>query len=346
MLGLTSSTLNFGIQWRPDQPPKVTARLSGIGNVILPQAQIPFTCEVADDYGLTAFKIVSRTSGEDDLSGNPQREMPFNNAPALGQPGEPTTVRELSIDETIDITPLNLAPGMNLALSFEAADNCNAGNNAAPHVGHSSEFLLRVVTEAEFRSELLRREKTERQELELLVKTQDELLTDSRALAAALRSSSALTAEQTESLPKIHRGQKLIGQKLAAIADRLAALADEVRNNRLSDPGERIQNRLNNQIAAPLRNLATQTIPPVVQSLDKARLDATTDRAALLATASTQQAEVAARLKQVLDKMTSSEGFQEAIDLLYEIQKAQGDVYDRTTKAREERIRKILEGRP
>lgn len=345
-LGLTSATLNFGIQWRPDHPPKVTARLSGIGNVILPQAQIPFTCQVVDDYGLTAFTIVSRTNQEEDPSNNQQRTLPLTNPPALGQPGEPTPHRELTVQDAVDLLPLKLPAGTNLALRFDATDNSNPGHNTAPNVGHSSEFLLRVVTEAEFRSELLRREKTERQELELLTKTQDELLTDSRALTAALRSSSSLTAEQSEWLPKIHRGQKLVGQKLAAIADRLAALADEVRNNRLPDPSERIQNRLNNQIAAPLRNLATQNIPPVVQSLDKARLDATKDRAALLTTISTQQAEIATRLKQVLEQMTSSEGFQEAIDLLYEIQKAQGEVHDQTNKAREERIRKILEGRP
>lgn len=350
-LGLTSATLSFGIQWRPDHPPQVTARLSGIGNVILPQAQIPYTCQVVDDYGLTAFTIVSRVNQEADPTTNQQHTLSLTNPLTLGQPGEPTPHRELTVQDAIDLLPLKLTAGTNLALRFDATDNSktdnsNAGDNTAPNVGHSSEFLLRVVTEAEFRSELLRREKMERQELEFLAKTQDDLLTDSRALTAALRSSPSLTTEQTEWLPKIHRGQKLVGQKLAAIADRLTALADEVRNNRLPDPSERIQNRLNNQIAAPLRNLATQAIPPIVQSLDKSRLNDTTDRGALLTTISTQQADIATRLKQVLAQMTSSEGFQEAIDLLYEIQKAQGEVHDQTNKAREERIRKILEGRP
>jgi hypothetical protein len=42
--------------------------------------------------------------------------------------------------------------------------------------------------------------------------------------------------------------------------------------------------------------------------------------------------------------MVKSEGFQEAVNLLYEIQKAQTDVHEQTTKERQERIKRILEG--
>jgi hypothetical protein len=42
--------------------------------------------------------------------------------------------------------------------------------------------------------------------------------------------------------------------------------------------------------------------------------------------------------------MVKAEGFQEAVNLLYEIQKAQTEVNDQTNKARQERIKRILEG--
>lgn len=351
-LGLTGNAVSFGLQWRPDQAPQVTAKLLGIGGVVLPQAQIPFSCQVKDDYGIASFAVVMRTNREDDNLGDHPRTLPIHSLPTLGQPGEPTKHRELAISDAIDLIPLDLAPGTNLAFRFDAGDNDNL---ASPNMGHSTEFSLRVVTEAEFRGDLLRREKVERQELELLVKSQDDLLTDCRALVAANRSPSAFTSEREDLLPKIHRGQRLIGQKLTAMADRLTALAAEVRNNRLPDPTDRLQNRLNKEIAAPLKNLAAQDIALVVQSLDRVRLtsygnssysNSANDRATTLAEIVNQQHEIFTRLKQVLDQMTSSEGFQEAIDLLYEIQKAQGEVFEQTNQAREERIRKILEGRP
>lgn len=342
-LGLTSPAVSFGLQWRPDEAPQVAAQLLGIGSVVLPWAQIPFSCQATDDYGLTSFTIVSRANQEDSNHSDQQRVLRIQSVPSLGQPGEPTTHRELAINDAIDLTPLNLAPGMNLAFRFEAGDNDNV---SGPNRGHTPDFSLRVVTEAEFRGDLLRREKAERQELESLVKTQDDLLTDCRALAAANRSPSVSAPEQEDLLLKIHRGQKLVGQKLTAMAFRLTALAAEVRNNRLPDPADRLQNRLSNEIAAPLKSIAIQNIPPVVQSLDRVRFNPPTARATALVEIAAQQHEIDSRLKQVLDQMTSSEGFQEAIDLLYEIQKAQGEVFEQTNKAREERIRRILEGRP
>jgi hypothetical protein len=51
-------------------------------------------------------------------------------------------------------------------------------------------------------------------------------------------------------------------------------------------------------------------------------------------------------MREILRHMIRSEGFQEAVNLLYEIQKSQQDVYDRTQKERQERIKGILEGTP
>ena len=49
-------------------------------------------------------------------------------------------------------------------------------------------------------------------------------------------------------------------------------------------------------------------------------------------------------MNEILTHMVKSEGFQEAVNLLYEIQKMQTDVHLQTDKERQERIRKILEG--
>ena len=56
-----------------------------------------------------------------------------------------------------------------------------------PKSGESTKILLRVVGEAELRTDLLRREKEQRQILTEMIKKQDLLLTDTGALAAECR---------------------------------------------------------------------------------------------------------------------------------------------------------------
>jgi len=87
-------------------------------------------------------------------------------------------------------------------------------------------------------------------------------------------------------------------------------------------------------------------MPAIVQSLDQVRRQATAvkERNEALATTLAQQEKAIEKMKRVLSLMVKSEGYQEAVNLLYEIQKSQQDVLERTIKEQQERIRKILEG--
>jgi hypothetical protein len=87
-------------------------------------------------------------------------------------------------------------------------------------------------------------------------------------------------------------------------------------------------------------------IPDTLNGLDKVRrqADDPAARDAALAETIALQTETAAKMKEILEHMVKSEGFQEAVNLLYEIQKAQSDVHTQTTKEQQERIRRILEG--
>src|SRR5262249_36586534 len=132
---------------------------------------------------------------------------------------------------------------------------------------------------------------------------------------------------------------------VSAVADRLAAIALEVENNRLEEPGSPLQTRLVQEIAVPLRSLAEEQISWATSSLNATRRQTTSEgRAAALAAAIDQQTAVLAKMKGILDHMVKSESFQEAVNLLYEIQKAQTQVLEQTDKERQERIKRILEG--
>ncbi|HEY2411184.1 MAG TPA: hypothetical protein VGI40_03020 [Pirellulaceae bacterium] len=339
-LGLSARATNFNLRWLADREPRVTARLSGIGNLVLPQAKLPVHCQASDDYGLTSL-VASLTAGSSDVEPE-KRVLPFIRPGELGEIGKPTDHRDVTVSESIDLEPFKLPVGANLRLQVEASDN---NDITGPSVGHSAEFFLRVVDEAEFRSDLLRREKAERHELERLWKAQDDLVTESRALAAATTVSDLPNSSQLEQLQSIYRGQKQIGNKLAGLADRIAALAAEIENNRLPDPGGALQNRLTKKIASPLRTLSSQDVPPLVQLLDRLRQSLPSGGQLDLTQVTAGQVAIADSIKRVLEQMLSSEGYQEAIDLLYEIHKAQSGVYEQTNKAREEQVKRILEGR-
>ena len=337
-LGLTGRRpTTFGLRTRTDREPRVRVKLIGVGGMVVQKARVPFNCRVTDDFGITSAEVAYRWKGDDMTQPDGEGKLTFASAKELlGQP-------ELTFDDIVELEPLKIPTGTGLSFRFEAADNDDV---SGPNVGKSSEFLLRIVTEEELRTDLLRREKEQRQEFERLLKNQEDLVTDSRALEAGVKGQPKLTPQQKDQLIQYHKRQKLVGQNTGAIAERMASIVIEVQNNRLEEEGGRLQTRLTKEIIEPMRSVADEMIPQTLNGLDKVRRqsDDPAARDAALAETITQQSETAAKMKEILEHMVKSEGFQEAVNLLYEIQKAQTDVHNQTTKEQQERIRRILEG--
>jgi len=336
-LGLTSRhPTTFGLRTRVDHEPRVRVKLIGVSGMVVPQARIPYSCRISDDFGVTTANIAYRWKGDDPAAGQ-DSSLPL-------PVGQASNLPDVALDGAFELSPLNIPTASGLSFHVEAADNDDI---SGPNLGKSSEFLLRIVTAEELRTDLLRREKEQRQEFERLVKNEEELLTDCRALEAATNSKPNLGSEHKEQLVQYHKRQKLVGQNTAAVAERLAAIVIEVQNNRLEEPAGRMQTRLTNEIIEPLRTLADDALPQAAASLDKTRrLAPPSERDAALAQAIAQQTAAVAKMKEVLEHMVKSEGFQEAVNLLYEIQKAQTQVHEQTDKERQQRIKRILEGGP
>jgi hypothetical protein len=337
-LGLTSRRpTTFSLRQRIDREPRVRVRLIGVSGMVVPQARIPYSARVTDDFGLTAANIAYRWKGDDQTQDGVSGSLSLTVGQTSGLP-------EMSLDDAIDLAPLKIPVATGLSFRFEAADNDDI---SGPNIGRSSEFLLRIVTEEELRTDLLRREKEQRQEFERLVKNQDDLLTDSRALQAGVKGSSDLNPAQKDLLVQYHKRQKLVGTSTNAIAERMAAIVIEVQNNRLEAEGGRLQTRITTEIVEPMRNVAGELVVRALEALEKTRRQpSTADRDTALAETITLQTQAVAKMKEILEHMVKSEGFQEAVNLLYEIQKAQTDVHNETNKARQDRIQRILEGSP
>ncbi|MEX2027794.1 MAG: hypothetical protein WEH44_10835, partial [Pirellulaceae bacterium] len=255
---------------------------------------------------------------------------------ALGQ-------RELGFADMLDLSALNLPTGTSLNFHVAARDNDDI---SGPNVGKSSDFLLRIETEQELQADILRREKEQRQEMERLLKQQEDLRTDCQALQAGL-TDSPLATEHKDALMQYQRRQKVIGTNVSAIAERLENIVIEAKNNRLEDPSGNLEKRMREDIIRPMMEIAELAVPDTVQHLDQTRrLGAeVAPRNEALTTAVTRQQEIAAAMREILRHMVKAESYQEAVNLLYEIQKSQQDVLDRTMKERQERIKGIIEGR-
>ena len=97
-----------------------------------------------------------------------------------------------------------------------------------------------------------------------------------------------------------------------------------------------------------MQDLVQVQVPDVIRDLDKTRHHEAepADRDKALEETTAQQEKVAAAMREILKHMVKAEGYQEAVNLLYEIQKTQEKVHDLTLEKKQERIRNILENKP
>lgn len=328
----------FGLRIRADREPRVRTKLIGVSGMVVPRARIPLNARISDDYGVTSVEV--KYLWRDDVAQTTNEgKLPLPAAKELLKKAE------FAFDDVLDLEPLKIPTGTSLNFHVAALDNDNV---SGPNLGKSSDFLLRVVTEEELRTDLLRREKEQRQEFERLLKNEEDLLTDSKALQAGVTSAASLSQEQKDLLMQFQRRQKVIGTNVAAIAERLSGIVIEVLNNRIEDPAGKLEKRLREDIIRPMQEIAELGVPSAVGELDKARrLSAeVAPRGEALQAAVTRQQEIVDQMQEVLRHLVKSEGYQEAVNLLYEIQKSQQDVFDKTVKEKQDRIKGIIEGRP
>jgi hypothetical protein len=334
-LGLTNRRpATFGLRLKTDREPRVRARLVGIGGMVVPKARIPLTARVSDDFGVTEIHVAYAWRGDEATGQQGQIK--------LDEAASQLPARELAFDDAFELEPLQAPVGTALTFSVTAIDNDEV-SGAKP--GKSSDFLVRVVTEEELRTDLLRREKEQRQEFERLAKLQDEILTDTRALAAEVKDAEEIASQPRELLIQLQRRQKLIGVNTSGVADRLESIVVEVLNNRLEDEGGKLERRLREDILAPMRKLVEEDVPAAVGELDETRRVSSQKepRTKALEASILQQEAIAETMRQILTQLVKSEGYQEAVNLLLEIQKSQQDVFDRTLKEKQERLKGILE---
>ena len=118
----------------------------------------------------------------------------------------------------------------------------------------------------------------------------------------------------------------------------------EIKNNRLEEEKGILQSRLNEKIIAPLELLTQQTFPSISLELDAARrMNDKLNRDKSFRVINAAQRYTVQVLKGVLVHMVRNEGYQQALNLLYEIQKEQERMNQMTNKAKEKSLEGIVE---
>lgn len=326
---------SFGLRIRPDNAPRVRAKLIGISGMVVPRAVLPLDCRITDEYLITDVGVEYNWQSESDAKAD---QVPFASLAERLETGP----RSLDFIDILDLEPLSVPTGSTFVFKVAAVDNDDV---SGPNVGYSSEFLVRVVTEDQLRTDLLRREKERRQEFEALLKSQEDLITDTRALEAVVAGEEAMAADQKQTLMQLQRRQKGVATNIDNISKQLFDVITEVQNNRLEEEGGPLQQRLFEHVIEPMVRLHEQSVPEAVRRLDRTRrlADQTAERDKALSEAIGQQQRIAAAMREILLHMVKTEGYQEAVNLLYEIEKSQQGVFDLTRQEMQQRIERILQ---
>ncbi|MFA7235520.1 MAG: hypothetical protein WC058_01535 [Phycisphaeraceae bacterium] len=318
----------------PDKSPVVRVKLEGIGDLMTPRALLPIRIEANDDFAVTALTLSFHHAAAPDAGDQPaDQKLPIAGATIPAKHVEPFVHRW-------PVESLNLPTDSQLTFVIEATDN---DAFTGPKTGQSQVFSLKVVSDQELRDQLLRREQEQRMEFERLLRDQQLLRVDTQAALADARPFDAARRQQ---LGELEKKQRLVGGRTRAIADQFAQLLAETLNNQLETPGSPAQMRLQQRIIDPLNDLAAPNglVPLAADLLSESRkptLGETDRHSALEQTAAGQQRVIDA-MEVILKNMVKLEGFQEAINTLREIRRAQQDVKQRTDQERNKRIEDVF----
>ncbi len=328
--------LRFKIKIKNDRKPRVRVSLKGVSGMVVPGARLPFEGMMEDDYAIDSAQIVY-TWKED----NSEREQSQGELEP-GDMGDLAGKAQVPLNGAVELSPLEIPVNSRLGLQFKATDNDSV---TGPKAGESTKILLRVVGEAELRTDLLRREKEQRQVLTEMIKKQDLLLTDTAALAAECREIEALDPSQRERIVALQKRQKLLGSNLTPVVSRLEGMLQEIINNRLEEEDGVLKARLSEKVIVPLSALLEGAIPAAAVGLDSARRsEGLQQRNEFFVSVEGAQRNVISVMREVLVHMVRNEGYQQAVNLLYEIQRAQERMRAMTKKAKEEALGEVLEG--
>ncbi len=325
----------------PDEAPTIQIRMSGIGSAITPDARIPISGSIGDDYG------VARSWFEIQLPSDPDATRQFDLFP---DSGEIEAALDLRDERSRPNNPFELTLDSRIVFSVKSADHYNL--QPSPNVGESDRYELDVVDASRLIALLEARELGLRRRLDQIInelkETRDSLARVQFAPSVDQESTLAddatgtLSAQErieraaTLRLLRVQRGEQhsqRATQEIAGVALSFDDIRQELINNRVDATDRR--NRIENDIVKPLSSIVDQMFPVLDGRLERLRMhleEARPEdeiRAASVATV-TQVDQILIQLEAVLEKMLELETYNELVELVRKMIRDQEDLTERT----------------
>lgn len=355
-----------------DEVPQVAVRLSGISTAITPDAVLPVVGKITDDYAL------DRAWFEYQIDSTPPAARPLTQQ-LHGQPAldKFDSFDTRAVDPATGKRAIELKPKQRLTLSLKAADRYNLdapkspSKNPTAHAGSSQQFTLEVVTPADLLALLERRELALRQRFEAIY----EKLTDTRNLLSRVGADEAApkSMEPSTSTPIKKTNEALKPEppspdstehllsrsrlrvsgslqnvvqstdEITGVAEAFDDLGEELINNRIENSD--LKNRLGEQIARPLHQIAQQRMPQLAAQLKlvEEHIEDPAATAPELKKSIALADQVLVEMRRVLDRMLELETYNEVVTLLRDIISDQDQINKRTKEQQKDRLRSLFQ---
>lgn len=302
-----------------DLPPDVRMELYGVGQSVTPSAELPIELSFADTYGLGGVALYMQRSDD------PPFDIPLEGF----LPGR----REFAVETFLSVGALRVVPGDRLRIWAQAHDQDPHG----PNVGEVQPIELRVVTPADFLTELAGRELELRREFERLLSAQRGLKDALQRLLPELPDAGSAPAALAQRLAGLARRQDCHANSCLVLRGRFEQMLGEMQINKVARAGD--ERRIGQRIVVPLEELGADTMPAASATIAELRHEA---NHALAETLPDSQADILRQMRAILANMLEWEGYREAVALLQEIIEAQTTVHAATIETLERELEQIL----
>lgn len=319
-----------------DPPPKAKLVLAGVGEMVVPVAVLPLEISCEDNLGLSSVELAHSINRSEETTTQPAPKSETLPRFTVGQ-------TRYDLKEPWPLLPLTVQPGDQITLQVRATDHqppTVATTSTAPttpeNLGVSGAYTLRVVTAEELSAELARRENEWRREFEQVIKSQEQLearLKELLAVDAADRASNTTASR----LNAERRTQRQQASRLRTIGRQFEQILAEMEVNQLASGT--VRRRLDSGVIGPMRRLATEEIPAAADRIDALRdgFDDAKSQAVL-----DSQTQLVRQMYAILANMLKWEGYDEAVSLLRDIIRLQGDLNEDTQKKLQEEVESLF----
>ena len=319
--GLSSKPYFLTIGLLIDRDPRVMVRSSGVGRRVTPQAQIPLSLRVLDDFGVTDVTLELERTGVEQ-----EKLKTTSTTVDLGGPdaSQGRDASEFEQTHVVRVAQHKAVAGNILKLRASARDNCVLG----AHTGQSRWLSFQVVTPEELFYEILTRQREQR----------------ARFAARHQTAKGQLEAldrlEKPEGTAGMLRAHQVVSRQVWQIANYLDASLEEMKLNELGT----IQTRelLATSIIAPMRELHGKQLTAMRRELDRLATARTIEPASKQEALKLQRG-VIETMQRILERMSQWESFVDVVNQLRQIRKLQDFVLKSTEQTQKDRTEDVFD---